>query len=758
MIETNPYRLEEAEWTPGNVYDIIPPGDLSHTGFEYSEGSDNIDEGEVRNSLVSGVADFFGKLLGGVGKILGGAIEAGVGILGGIVQGVTGLIGGIASAIGSIFGGGNNGSIEPPKPVFNPIKTNLEGAIQPHLDDIEEAKGKIEAAQQEQESIKKDIVAQGKDLSTALSKAEKGIADAKAAQNSANKAISDITTKSGELSAEIEAQRQASIARENALKKEIDPKIEAAQSKGDSAMSEAEKAVSWLKNPVEIGSSLIALDVETKEPHYMQWAGTPTTPSTSGLPFTRAVRVNSSTETRRDAPADMRVPVKVSPDITYKWSVWVYSNKKGTEIGFLTTSDSIGLCVEETTYKSDGRTSTSEEGIFVKDIPTAWSKHEGTVKFKQATDNVSLYAVEWNKTEVASTQQWFAALDIVPDVPTQASVDEAQNEALRAHTEILRQQQEINALNTAFQEEQKVINATKNELDTLQGEAIKANSKVGETNTTAIEALKAAVDSVEQLVGLDNAYRTQQEEIDRQQNERQELLEQIQKLQGQMIPRTILYENSGTVYDDYIEISSGTLTAKGTWVGEMILTRNFSYKDSEGISQSSTVQKRYSIPYQGSRKIINLGTGSSTRADYWIYPGIAKSVNIEGPSGYVSGATYTGTTWGKIHSFTMPENTGESTLRWETRLLNADRGVTYHLRLLVNGTPELTSKWSGKGPMFPWENGVDYLRPRWELDIPSGATVLIEGAVTGSGISSTKAQASHNKGILTWIEMPKGEE
>lgn len=759
MIETNPYRLEEAEWTPGNVYDIIPPGDLSHTGFEYSEGSDNIDEGEVRNSLVSGVADFFGKLLGGVGKILGGAIGAGVGVLGGIVQGVTGLIGGIASAIGSIFGGGNNTEIEPPEPIFNPIKTNLEGAIQPHLDDIEEAKGKIEAAQQEQESIKADIAAQGKNLSTALSKADKGIADAKAAQESANQAISDVETKSGELSAEIEAQRKAAVAREAALKKEINPKIEAAQSKGDNAMTEAEKAVGWLKNPVEIGSSLIALDVETKEPHYLQWAGTSAKPSTAGLPFTKAVRVNSSTETRRDAPAEARVPVKVSPDITYKWSVWVYSNKTKTEIGFLTASDSIGSCVEETTYKSDGRTSTSEEGIFVKDIPTGWSKHEGTVKFKQATDNVNLYAVEWNKSEVASTQQWFAALDIAPDVPTQASVDEAQNEALRAHAEILRQQQEINALNTAFQEEQKVINATKNELDTLQNEAIKANSKVGETNTTAIEALKAAVDSVEQLVGLDNAYRTQQEEIDRQQNERQDLIEQIQALQGQMIPRTILYENSGTVYDDYIEISSGTLTAKGSWVGEMILTRNYSYAGKgEDKTLWNTVQKRYSIPYQGSRKIINLGTGSSTRADYWVYPGVAKRISLEGPSGYVSGATYTGTTWGKIHSFTMPENTGKSTLRWETRLLNADRGVTYHLRLLINGTPELTSKWSGKGPMFPWGSGVDYLRPVWEVEIPTGATVTIEGAVTGSGINSTKAKASHNKGTLSWIEMPKGEE
>lgn len=759
MIETNPYRLEEAEWTPGNVYDIIPPGALSHTGFEYSEGSDNIDEEKTHNSLLSGVASFFSNLLGGVGKVLGGAVEFGVGILGGIVEGVTNLIGGFARAVGSIFGGGNNKNIEPPEPIFNPIKTNLEGAIQPHLDDIEEAKGKIEAAQQEQESIKEDIAAHGRDLSTALSKADKGIADAKAAQNSANKAISDIATKSGELSAEIEVQRKASLAREDALKKEINPKIEAAQSRGDNAMTEAEKAVGWLKNPVEIGSSLIALDVETKEPHYMQWAGTPTAPSTEGLPFARAVRVNSSTETRRDAPADMRVPVKVSPDITYKWSVWVYSNKKGTEIGFLTTSDSIGLCVEETTYKSDGRTSTSEEGIFVKDIPTAWSKHEGTIKFKQATDNVSLYAVEWNKTKVASTQQWFAALDIVPDVPTQASVDEAQNEALRAHTEILRQQQEINALNTAFQEEQEVINATKNELDTLQNEAIKANSKVGETNTTAVEALKAAVDSVEQLIGLDNAYKTQQEEIDRQQNERQELLEEIQKLQGQMIPRTILYENSGTVYDDYIEISSGTLTAKGTWVGELILTRNYSYTGKgEDKTLYNTVQRRFPIPWKGSRKIINLGTGSSTRADYWVYPGVSKRISLEGPSGYVSGATYTGTTWGKIHSFTMPENTGKSTLRWETRLLNADRGVTYHLRLLINGTPELTSKWSGKGPMFPWGSGVDYLRPVWELEIPTGATVTIEGSITGSNISSTKAEASHNKGTLTWLEMPKGEE
>ena len=522
-------------------------------------------------------------------------------------------------------------------------------------------------------------------------------------------------------------------------------------------MTEAEKAVSWLKSPVEIGSSLIALDVETKEPHYLQWAGTSAKPSTAGLPFTKAVRVNSSTETRLDAPAEARVPVKVSPDITYKWSVWVYSNKNKTEIGFLTTSDSIGSCVEETTYKSDGRTSTSEEGIFVKDIPTGWSKHEGTVKFLPGTDNVHLYAVEWNKTDAASTQQWFAALDIVPDVPTQASVDEAQNEAIRANQEILRQQQEINALNTAFQEEQKVINATKNELDTLQNEAIKANSKVGETNTTAIEALKAALDSIEQIVGLDNAYKAQQAQINDQLTERQDILEEIQALQNQMISRTIVYDGKNDIYDDYLSVNGYYVVAKGTWIGAMVITTE---KRSSSSDPWRTNFTQYKVPHLGSRTIrYYSGLSSnmdSARIDYWVYPGKSVKSAIEGAAGYLSGTSFTEGTWGLIKSFTMPENEGGSILNWESKLLNADRDVTYQVRLLVDGVQKKSYKVSGKGPMFPWEDGTDYVRFVWDLSIPTGATVRIEGAVTGSKANSTRAKTSYNRGTLTYTQIPEG--
>ena len=772
MIETNPYRLEEAEWTPGNVYDIIPPGDLSHTGFEYSEGSDNIDEGEVRNSLVSGVADFFEKLLGGVGKILGGAIGAGVGVLGGIVQGVTGLIGGIASAIGSIFGGGNNTEIEPPEPVFNPIKTNLEGAIQPHLDDIEEAKGKIEAAQQEQESIKADIVAQGKNLSTALSKADKGIADAKAAQESANQAISDVETKSGELSAEIEAQRKASLAREAALKKEINPKIEAAQSKGDNAMTEAEKAVGWLKNPAEIGTSIIAVNPETKRPYYADKLELvdDNPPSTAGPTYMRP-----------EAMAGVSTygpQVAVDPKIKYTVSFWAKASKPGSILYGQFRNNTGTTVAPDGSPMSSGAvdkptppqpSNKDEDGKYVHgniknsyfisrlELQTEWTYYETEIQFAEGITSVGIGVMYWNHTYGERADQYISGLDIRPQIPTQASVDEAQNEALRAHSEILRQQQEINALNTAFQEEQKVINATKNELDTLQNEAIKANSKVGETNTTAIEALKAALDSIEQIVGLDNAYKAQQAQINDQLTERQDILEEIQALQNQMISRTIVYDGKNDIYDDYLSVDKNYIVAKGTWVGALVVT-----KVSKGSSSDpwATNFSQYKVPNLNSR-IIKYHSGASVylnsaRIDYWVYPGKSVKSAIEGAAGYLSGTSFTEGTWGLIKSFTMPENEGSSILNWESKLLNADRDVTYQVRLLVDGVQKKSYKVSGKGPMFPWEDGTDYVRFVWDLSIPTGATVRIEGAVTGSKANSTRAKTSYNRGTLTYTQIPEG--
>lgn len=129
----------EALWTPQIVYEVPPPNSLVRDGYEYGEGTDNVDQEGASNSLLAGAADFFSKLLGGIGAVLGGAIEAGVGLLGAVVDGVVGLIQGIASAIGNLFGGSSSNPYPPPAPpaIFNPIKTNLEAVLQPGFDQVD---------------------------------------------------------------------------------------------------------------------------------------------------------------------------------------------------------------------------------------------------------------------------------------------------------------------------------------------------------------------------------------------------------------------------------------------------------------------------------------------------------------------------------------------------------------------------------------------------------------------------------------------
>ena len=749
MIETNPYRLEEAEWTPGNVYDIIPPGDLSHTGFEYSEGSDNIDEGEVRNSLTLGVADFFGKLLGGIGKILGGAVGAGVGVLGGIVQGVTGLIGGIASAIGSIFGGGNNGSIEPPEPIFNPIKTNLEGAIQPHLDDIEEAKGKIEAAQQEQESIKADIVAQGKNLSTALSKADKGIADAKAAQESANQAISDVETKSGELSAEIEAQRKAAVAREDALKKEINPKIEAAQSKGDNAMTEAQKAIENAEFVAGFADDLIPKDAEGKSTWGSNLEPGDVSPPESAFGSERTYIMSSTTR----APEPF-IPVKGQE--VYRVTVWVKQHPDSTNSGFsFHLKSSTGYAGWTHVRKNFGEWNTKEEMSNPYDlIPSeGWGKY--TIDFRWPESAGPAY-LQLQQNSGGKFYVHDAQVRVI--APVDNSVDLAQNEAIRANQEILRQQQEINALNTAFQEEQKVINATKNELDTLQGEAIKANSKVGETNTTAIEALKAAVDSVEQIVSMDNSYKAQQEEIQNEILHRQKLMEEIQQIQNQMIARTIVREDVD-IFDDYISVTGSKVTATNhnNWVGQIVVTESWRLGTGTNSNPFRSHVKIWSKPVPDgvsrSWDLFKLSSQKSRgiRVDYWVYPGKATTLTPSNSGRYISGSSFASGKWGSIwKTNSFPNHSGNVVFTWAIELKNADRGVYYELQVLVGGVVKETKWYTGKGPMLPWELGTDYINYAWSGEVPDGASFEIRGRTRSS--NSSQAMVNSSKGKITYIQ------
>ena len=783
MAETNPYRIEEEKWTPNSVYEILPPNTVSWTNYQYSEGSDNVDSDKAHSSLLSGVVDFFGKLLGGVGKILGGTIEAGVGVLGGIVQGVTGLIGGIASAIGSIFGGGNNGSIEPPEPVFNPIKTNLEGAIQPHLDDIEEAKGKIEAAQQEQENIRKDIVAQGKDLSTALSKADKGIADAKAAQEGVANAVSQLTTVESALKNDIAA---SSLKAENALS-EISKTNEALQANAAATADlvaglQTDFAAEFEEISLRMGAIIetqgglaeglgkaatqadynklnevlwgrqvdINQDQQELNKRRRDWEeGASLALENLSEGAAAQTRWNAGAETAIEALARImglniggRNLVKESlfqksssEYLIHRFPLGDSKPEDGEEVTFSIKAKPGEGNTRFRLYNSNGNGSSALFDIFINEQePPSDGVYRATGKWKVAGGNTHLnvYAypssvktpseIEWVKLERGNkATDWSPAPE---DLPTQAEVDELQNNAI-------------------------------SRLETVTG-----------TTVNTVDALIAAVDSVKNIQKLNDDLWEQQQIIDEEQNKRAEMQEQMQKETLEVISRTIFYENNKPVFDDYVSVDkvggAVTVTAKSKpspWVGNLISIgmRSSSVKvEGTTVSDSYPVIRQFSIPHQTSR-VIDTGSSGSTRIDYWVQPGQMKVLQDSLSLPYITGSKYVNNTYTTFHTVKVPKPQGRVAVRLTANLLNADKGSTYGLRLRVTrpstGTTARlwTRQTSNLGPLFPWESG----KRAWTLYAEIDADGTEDLTVQLQGVSSGNSTQSRVSGIdyrITYVE------
>ena len=628
MAETNPYRIEEEKWTPNSVYEILPPNTVSWTNYKYSEGSDNVDSDKAHSSLLSGVVDFFGKLLGGIGKVLGGAIEAGVGILGGIVQGVTGLIGGIASAIGSIFGGGNNTAIEPPEPVFNPIKTNLEGAIQPFLDDIENSKEQIHLSIEEQKRIAAELVSQGEELTEAKETAEQGVADAQEALRQA-----------GELTAAL-ADSDARI--DGALTSIRDINLDITD-----IQSNAQEAVDGLRD------DLAEIDL--------------------GMADILATQEDLATGLGQAATQeDYNLLNKIL------WGEQIDLNKHQAEL--------------------NQRRREWEEGA--------------TLALEHLAEGAASQ-IKWNKGAEAAM-------------------------------------------------------AATAEVDRLQNEAILKIENVAGTNTNTIDALLAAIDSIDKIQALHTQFQEQQIQINEEMDNRSDLLEAIQKETAQAISRTIVFDGTNPIYDDYCEVAkSGStvyFTAKGNWVGNMVAVTKTSYTErlvtnSGGTTRNVTLYSssifQREIPYQASRRI-SLGSALQARVDYWVSPGIAKVISASPSHPYLTGPEYVKSTWGEFYRVVVPPSSGNIVVSVTARLRNADKGTQYQLQTRryneVGGSTykQWARTTTSIGPMFPWESGVADFKSVVNLE---GSEKPTEIALFGySEGNATQSQVAGFDVRITYVE------
>ena len=533
MAEFNPYKLEEEKWTPKNVYEILPPNAVSWTNYQYSEGSDNVDTEAANKSLVDGFVDFFAELLGTAGKILGGAVELGGAVLGGFVDGVVSLIGGIANAIGSIFGGGSSES--PNLPLFNPIKTNLEAAIQPHRDKINESWQKTEEILAEQEVLRgqmDDSLADMRDASTraqeateragtAITEAEAASAAAESARQTleeyntalnqrittefnsavgrADTAIEKADTLAGEL-AVFKAQHQSEIA--DAVGKAeqavadlatLSPKVDTALdessaanqkvtdltpqvseaadkageafalfienqdrwNKGVTAALDAQKKVDdnfkkWTdgaaeaieanKNAIkalnspQMGTSVIPLMPGTKIPAWTvnaDWSATNPT----------AIKDGDPTWYRFDGtrgPGSYNL-VAVDSSLEYDFSVWVHGTTGSVLYVELRDQDG-NHAVKSGTITGYGKDDNKSYKYLIENmtLTSGWKKVSTTITLNPGVKFINVSKIYGNHPNGVEGSAYLADMRMVPHVPTQASVDQAQNDAISANTEALK--------------------------------------------------------------------------------------------------------------------------------------------------------------------------------------------------------------------------------------------------------------------------------------------------------------------------------
>lgn len=291
-----------------------------------------------------------------------------------------------------------------------------------------------------------------------------------AAQTKADTAVADLTKLEPKVTA---AQSKADSAYTEAgkVRTEVTPKIEAAQSKGQEALSVADKAVSWLRNPKEIGASLIAIDPETNKPNWAEHL-TPVTAEENPLNLPNAYKTGDN-YTRN--PREMWV--NIDPSTEYVVSLWVKADKPGSWMTYDMRNQD-GELLFQTRRKIDGFLDAGDSwrAFWIRNVPTEWTQYKKVATPKEASRLAKFGATYFNHSSGDTTDavQYIADFQIYPLVPSQLDVDQAQNDAIKANQDILRQQEEINAAQATANLAQKNFNENQQKWNTASSNATKA--------------------------------------------------------------------------------------------------------------------------------------------------------------------------------------------------------------------------------------------------------------------------------------------
>lgn len=395
-----------------------------------------------------------------------------------ILNGLFGLIGGIAAAIAEGVGR-----------LFNGLASNFETkewiefsdtvytALEPVYSLADQALDQAKEAQAKAEELTTKLDQQVTKLDTATSDFNSALDSLEKLTKTEREALEKrFNTSLAATNAAVEEVKSSS----QTLEKNFDglsSKVSTAQAAADSAITDAEKALDMLNNPIELGASLVAIDPATREPYWFEG----TKPSTRVTPEGDKVRYMDE---RQSTPLSTdHVPsIPVDPRVKYRVSLWVWANEPGSRM-YIEMRDQDG----NHAVKSGSLGGSSTYLLQNLEVPTGnWHKLETVIEFKETVQAVRISRIYWNHSngDVVTTQR-IGGIRIYPEIPNQSEID-----SLKAQSQTLSEKVEANL--------SKVNDATTKADEALSGYG-EVSQQLRTTNSSVIDAKSNAEKALDWL-------------------------------------------------------------------------------------------------------------------------------------------------------------------------------------------------------------------------------------------------------------------
>lgn len=207
---------------------------------------------------------------------------------------------------------------------------------------------------------------------------------------------------------------------------DITGQVEPLSEQAQQAATDAQKALDALREPIYIGSSLITIDQVTGDPHWTKDA------SVSSLKTPDGDEVWYVESTQRTSYIDAPYVV-VDSRIPYKMSFWGKDDVTGTLFSGRFLDQDGNEVLDELV---EGFRSVGALIPYGLALSSEWTKYEAIVRFKETVDRVKFSSIHWNASGENPSRQYIGGFKFFPLIPDQAEIDTLQNNAILKNTKI----------------------------------------------------------------------------------------------------------------------------------------------------------------------------------------------------------------------------------------------------------------------------------------------------------------------------------